>query len=110
MFLDETGATMDIIPRYGRAKDGARCLDTAPGGHWKSMTFIAGLRLNGITAPWCLDKAMTGEVSKTYLRTLLRKAMARSYERLWRTIGKLLSRFSKQECRNYFTNSGYSHT
>lgn len=168
VFLDETGATTDMIPRYGRAKGGARCLDTAPGGHWKTMTFIAGLRMNGITAPWCLDKAMTGEAFKTYLKTqlvptlkvgdiviadnlsshkvagvkeiieaagakilylppyspdlnpieqvfaklkaLLRKAMARSYETLWKTIGKLLALFSKQECQNYFVNSGYGRT
>ena len=44
------------------------------------------------------------------LKKLLRKAMARSYETLWRTIGKLLPPFAKQECQNYFTNSGYGPT
>ena len=60
-----------MIRRYGRAKGGARCFDDAPGGHWKTMTFIAGLRLNEITAPWCLDGAMDGETFKTYLETQL---------------------------------------
>ena len=41
------------------------------------------------------------------LKTLLRKAMARSFDTLWKTIGRLLPLFSKQECRNYFANSGY---
>jgi transposase len=41
------------------------------------------------------------------LKALLRKAMARSYDALWKTIGSLLALFSKQECKNYFVNSGY---
>lgn len=168
MFLDETGAQTDMIRRYGRAKGGARCLDKAPGGHWKTMTFIAGLRIDDITAPWCLDRAMNGDTFKAYLVTqlaptlrpgdiviadnlsshkvagvreiikscgatmiylppyspdlnpieqvfaklkgLLRKAMARSYECLWKTIGSLLNKYSKQECENYFQNSGYGLT
>ncbi len=44
------------------------------------------------------------------LKALLRKAAERSYDCLWRTIGKLLSKFSKQECHNYFENSGYGRT
>jgi transposase len=168
VFLDETGARTDMIRRYGRAKGGARCLDDAPGGHWKTMTFIAGLRIDEISAPWCLDGPMNGRVFKTYLETqlaptlapgdiviadnlsahkvagvkeiveahgasimylpayspdlnpieqvfaklksLLRKAMARSYDALWKAIGKLLDAFSKQECKNYFKNSGYDRT
>ena len=168
VFLDETGAKTNMIRKYGRAKGGARCFDDAPGGHWKSMTFIAGLRMDALTAPWCLDGAMDGEAFKTYLETqlvatlrpgdiviadnlpahkvagvseiveqagatiaylppyspdlnpieqvfaklkkLLRKAMALSYETLWKTIGKLMPLFSKQECKNYFTNSGYAQT
>ena len=60
-----------MIRRYGRARGGARCLDDAPGGHWKVMTFIAGLRAHGITAPWCLDNAMTGAAFVTYIETQL---------------------------------------
>ena len=37
---------------YGWAPVGERCRDSAPFGHWKTMTFIAGLRLTGMTAPW----------------------------------------------------------
>jgi transposase len=165
VFLDETGAATDMVPRYGRSPGGSRCEGTAPGGHWRSATFIAGLRMDAMTAPWVLDRPMTGRAFKTYLKTqlaptlkpgdivicdnlashkvpgvreiieekgasllylppyspdlnpieqafaklktLLRKAMARSYEQLWKTIGKLLDLFAKQECQNYFQNSGY---
>ena len=46
----------------------------APGlrrGRRKTMTFIAGLRVNEIIAPWCLDGAMNGKNFKIYLETQL---------------------------------------
>jgi len=46
VFLDETSASTDMIRRYGRAVAGARCVDTAPAGHWQTLTFIAGLRMD----------------------------------------------------------------
>ena len=42
------------------------------------------------------------------LKTLLRKAAARSRDALWTTIGDLLSSFSPAECRNYLANCGYA--
>ncbi len=71
VFLDETGLSTDMIRRYGRALGGARCVDTAPAGHWQTLTFIAGLRADRITAPWCVDRAMNGEAFKTYLSSQL---------------------------------------
>jgi hypothetical protein len=71
VFLDETGITANMIRRYGRALGGARCRDAAPAGRWQTLTFIAGLRADRITAPWCLDQAMTGEAFKEYLRSQL---------------------------------------
>lgn len=57
--------------RYGRSQGGSRCTDSAPAGHWKSLTFIAGLRVDGMSAPWVLDGAMDGDAFKTYLKTQL---------------------------------------
>jgi transposase len=45
--------------------------DAAPAGHWQTLTLIAGLRADGLTAPWCVDQAMTGETFKAYLRSQL---------------------------------------
>ena len=70
VFLDETGARTDMARRYGRSRKGERCTDHVPGGHWKTMTFIAGLRANGIIAPWCLEGAMNGDAFKIYLKTI----------------------------------------
>ena len=41
------------------------------------------------------------------LKTLLRKAAARTIETLWHAIGDLLAAFSPAECANYFTDAGY---
>jgi transposase len=71
VFLDETGLSTDMIRRYGRALGGARCVDNAPAGHWQTLTFIAGLRVDRITAPWCVDQAMNGEAFKEYCRSQL---------------------------------------
>jgi transposase len=56
---------------YGRSPAGQRCHDHVPGGHWRTMTFIAGLRVDGITAPWCLDAVMNGPAFLIYLETQL---------------------------------------
>lgn len=56
---------------YGWAPVGERCHDSAPFGRWKTMTFVAGLRLSGLTAPWVLDGAMDGEAFRTYVQHVL---------------------------------------
>lgn len=42
------------------------------------------------------------------LKTLLRKAAARTVEAAWQHIGSLLSEFTPTECYNYLTNAGYA--
>jgi transposase len=42
------------------------------------------------------------------LKTLLRKAAARSIPALWDAIGKLLDAFTPKDCRNFFANAGYA--
>jgi transposase len=44
------------------------------------------------------------------LKTLLRKAAARSVPALWDSIGSLLAAFTPQECSNYFRHAGYAAT
>jgi transposase len=44
------------------------------------------------------------------LKTLLRKAEARSVEAIAIAIGELLDSFSAQECANYFKDAGYAST
>ena len=60
VFIDETAATTNITRRYGRCPSNRRLAAKAPYGHWKTTTFVAGLRRSGITAPLVLDGPMTG--------------------------------------------------
>jgi len=42
------------------------------------------------------------------MKTLLRKADARTIHKTWRTIGTLLDGFTPTECANYFMSAGYA--
>ena len=71
VFLDETGATTNMARRYGWSPKGERLVDAAPHGHWKTTTFLAGLRSTGIIAPLVLDGPMTGAAFLAYVRQFL---------------------------------------
>ncbi len=55
----------------GRAIRGQRCRASVPHGHWKTTTFVAALRLDGMTAPWVLDGPMNGEAFLVYVQQVL---------------------------------------
>ncbi len=61
MFIDETWASTNMAPRYGRGPRGQRVEGVAPFGHWKTTTFLAGLRHDGITAPCVFDGPINGQ-------------------------------------------------
>jgi hypothetical protein len=71
VFLDETGTTTKMARQRGRARVGARLRAKAPFGHWGTQTFIAGLRSDGLTAPWVIDKPMNRVIFETYIETQL---------------------------------------
>ena len=71
VFLDETGAATNMVRRYGWGPKGERLMDAAPHGHWKTTTFLAGLRSTGIVAPLVLDGPMTGEAFRAYVEQFL---------------------------------------
>jgi transposase len=71
VFVDETGASTKMARLYGRAKRGRRVVGRIPWGHWKTLTFVAGLRLDGITAPFVVDCAMNGAIFIQYLQQCL---------------------------------------
>jgi len=55
----------------GWAAKGQRCRAAVPHGHWKTTTFTAGLRLNGLTAPMLLDGPMHGSAFRAYVEQVL---------------------------------------
>jgi transposase len=156
-----------MVRRYCRGPRGERLVAAVPHGHWKTTTFVAGLRHDGLAAPLVIDGPINGDwfiayveqilaptlseddivivdnlgshkvagvrsaieakgATLTYLppyspdlnpieqvfaslKSLLRKAAARSIEALWNLIGQMIKDFSAQECANYLANSGYRH-
>ena len=77
VFLDETGASTNMIRRHGWSLRGERLVDAAPHGHWRTTTFVAGLRATGIIAPLVLDGPMTGETFRAYAKQFLAPALSR---------------------------------
>jgi transposase len=62
--------------RYGRCPRGQRLVAAVPHGHWKTSTFVAGLRVNGLTAPLVIDGAMNGETFRAYVEQILGPTLA----------------------------------
>jgi transposase len=56
---------------HGRSPRGERCRAAIPHGHWKTTTFTAGPRLDGITAPMVLDGPMNGPAFLAYVEHVL---------------------------------------
>ncbi len=61
MFVDETWAPTNMAPCYGRGPRGQRVEGLAPFGHWKTTTFLAGLRHDRIVAPCVFDGPINGQ-------------------------------------------------
>ena len=71
VFIDETWASTAMARRYGRAPRGHRLRAGVPYGHWKTTTFVAGLRLTGMVAPFVLDGPINRSAFETYIEKVL---------------------------------------
>ena len=71
MFIDETWATTAMARRYGRARRGRRVVAAVPHGHWKTTTFLAALRHDGLSAPCVFDGAINGARFLAYIEQAL---------------------------------------
>lgn len=75
VFIDETAVTTKMTRLRGRSRRGQRLEADAPFGHWRTQTFIAGLRVDELTAPWVLDGPMNRAAFDTYIETQLEPAL-----------------------------------
>jgi hypothetical protein len=67
VFIDETAANTKMARLYGRAPRGERCRAPVPHGHWKTTTFTAGLRHDGVAAPMVLDGRPASRPSAVFI-------------------------------------------
>jgi transposase len=71
VFVDETGTTTKMVRTRGRCAKSQRLKGQAPFGHWKTQTFIAGLRRGALTAPFVVDQPMNRRIFDVWVRTQL---------------------------------------
>lgn len=71
VFIDETWTSTNMGRRRGRCARGERLRMDVPHGHWKTTTFVAGLRTTGIVAPLVLDGPINGESFEAYVEQVL---------------------------------------
>ena len=71
VFIDETWAKTNMAPTHGRCRRGQRLYAKVPHGHWKTTTFIAALRHDGVAAPFVLDGPINGEWFLAYVKEVL---------------------------------------
>ena len=56
IFVDETWAKTNMTRLHGRRLLGQRLVAKVAHGHWKTLTFVAGLRCDGTAAPCVFDQ------------------------------------------------------
>ena len=67
VFIDETAVSTNMVRLKARAPRGVRVIGTVPLGAWETITFVAGLRHNKMTAPMVVEGAMNGEMFHAYV-------------------------------------------
>jgi len=71
VFIDETWASTNMARRYGRSPKRERLRAAIPHGHWKTTTFVAGLRLEGLVAPFVFDGPINAVAFEAYVEQFL---------------------------------------
>ena len=61
--------------RHGWAPRGERLRLGIPHGHWKTTTFMAGLTLRGMVAPFVLDGPINRDAFETYIERVLVRSL-----------------------------------
>ena len=64
-----------MIRTHGRCQRGKRLIGKAPFGHWRTSTFIAALRVDGIEAPAVIDGPVNGLIFQAYVEQILAPAL-----------------------------------
>ena len=71
VFIDETWAKDNMTRLRGRCRRGQRLIGKIPLARWQTTTFLAALRIDGMTAPMVLDAPIDGEWFLAYVEQVL---------------------------------------
>lgn len=75
VFIDETWAKTNMVRTHGRCAVGQRLIGKTAHGHWKTLTFVAALRVDRITAPAVFDGPINGRSFLAYVQQALAKTL-----------------------------------
>jgi hypothetical protein len=71
VFIDETWIKTNMAPLRGWGPKGKRLKGLAPHGRWRTMTFLAALRCDQLTAPYVFDGPINGVSFRAYVEQQL---------------------------------------
>jgi hypothetical protein len=68
---DETWIKTNMAPIRDPGPKGERLLGFAPDGRWRTLTFLAALRINALTEPCVVDGPINGTIFRGYIEQFL---------------------------------------
>ena len=71
VFIDETWIKTNMAPLRGWGPRGERLKGFAPDGRWHTLTFLAALRADALTAPCVVDGPINGTIFRSYIEQML---------------------------------------
>jgi hypothetical protein len=71
VFIDETWIKTNMAPIRGWGPKGQRLKGFAPDGRWKTLTFLAALRIDALLAPCVIDGPINGALFRAYIEQFL---------------------------------------
>ena len=71
VFLDESAVLTNMARRYGRSPRGQRASAKVPFGHWKRLSVLSALGLEGVLATMSVEAATDGATFAAYLEPVL---------------------------------------
>ena len=73
--LDESYATTQFTRLRGRSLRGVRLVDRVPHGHWKLLTMLAAISIEGVVTAATIDAPTDGDVFRAFIEQALVPAL-----------------------------------
>jgi hypothetical protein len=89
-----------MAPLRGWGPRGQRLMARVPHGHWKTLTFIAALRVDRVDAPWVIDGPINGELFTLYVEKILAPTLAKGDVVILDNLGSHKGRAARRAVRD----------
>jgi transposase len=75
-FVDESGVSLAMTRRYGRAPKGERVIGSVPQNYGQNVTMLGALGVYGLQAVMTVDGATDADAFRTYVKRVLGPTLA----------------------------------